>query len=106
MIVPRQKGDGESGSTGVGREFLHDCRPRAIVHAGWPLPSASRSYLVLEGRIGVGTIIVFDEYSGCSGWQNGECRAFSEFAGRFGIRFEYLCHALYQAGVRILDPLQ
>jgi hypothetical protein len=57
---------------------------------------------LLGGRIGRGTVIVFDEYLGFPNWKNGEFRAWQEYVTRTGVTYEYLGFAPRQAAIRIL----
>ena len=78
--------------------------PIAFLHVDCDLCSSTRTVFdILRDRIVPGTIIVFDEYFGYPGWQRGEHLAFQEYLHDSGVTFEYLCHAFYQVGVRILD---
>jgi len=45
---------------------------------------------MLEARILVGTVIVFDDYFGYRGWRDGEYKAWQEFVSRTKLRYEYL----------------
>jgi hypothetical protein len=53
-----------------------------------------------------GTLIQFDEYFNYPGWQEGEYRAFKEFADANGVKFEYIGYTngdnAQQVAVRIL----
>ena len=44
----------------------------------------------LAGRIGPGTVIVFDEYFNYPGWQQHEFKAFQEFLERSGLAYRYI----------------
>jgi len=44
----------------------------------------------LNENIVKGTVIVFDEYLGYPGWQNGEYKAFVEFSKKYKKNFKYL----------------
>jgi len=45
---------------------------------------------LLEPRIPVDVLIVFDEYLGYRGWREGEYKAWQEFVNRTGMTYEYL----------------
>lgn len=65
--------------------------PAAFLHLDADLYSSTRTVLeMLADRIGPGTVIVFDEYAGYPGWQQGEFRAFEEFVAENGVAFEYI----------------
>lgn len=44
----------------------------------------------IVGRIRKGTIIVFDEYTGYPGWENGEFKAWQEIVKKHKIKYNYL----------------
>jgi hypothetical protein len=50
---------------------------------------------VLEARITLGLVIVFDEYFGDHQWQQGDRNVFQEFIEKTGHRFRYLCDAYH-----------
>lgn len=109
---------------------LPKVRPNVVLHKGWfdeTLPGFrddvtgtaaflhldadlySSTKTVLDGladRIVPGTVIVFDEFLGYPGWQQGEFRAFQEFTTENGVRFEYIgwVPTGEQVAVRILPP--
>jgi hypothetical protein len=60
---------------------------------------------LLEDRIQVGTIIVFDEYIGYRGWRQGEHKAFMEFVQRTQIGFEYLGFSTLAVAVQVTRRL-
>jgi hypothetical protein len=55
----------------------------------------------LNPRIVPGTLLLFDEYIGYSGWEHGEYKAFKEFVEKEGRSYEYLAFSHLQALVRI-----
>ena len=56
--------------------------PVALLHVDCDLYSSTVTVLrALAPRIAPGTVIVFDEYFNFPGWQEGEHKAFTEFAG-------------------------
>jgi hypothetical protein len=62
-----------------------------LLHVDCDLYSSTNTVLTaLADRIGVGCVIVFDEYFNYPGWENGEYRAFQEFIARTGLKYEYL----------------
>ncbi|MBI3446805.1 MAG: hypothetical protein HY055_15935, partial [Magnetospirillum sp.] len=53
--------------------------------------SSARTVLTaLAGRIGPGSVLVFDEFIGNRSWRDDEYRAFSEFALAHGIRHQII----------------
>lgn len=65
--------------------------PAAFLHLDADLYSSTRTVLeMLADRIGPGTVIVFDEFVGYPGWQQGEFKAFAEFVERHDVTFEYI----------------
>ncbi len=56
---------------------------------------------MLSSRIVPGTVILFDEYVGYVGWENGEFKAFQEFTRQEGRSYDYLAFSHMQALVRI-----
>jgi len=80
--------------------------PMAFMHVDSDLYSSAKTILdVLRDRIVPGTVIQFDDYFNYSGWQQGEHRAFKEFAESRGAKFEYLgyCRQDDAVSVRILS---
>ena len=72
------------------------------MHIDCDLYSSTRTVLsLLEPRIVPGTIIVFDEYLNYPGWQAHEKRAFAEFVGRTGCRYDYLGFASGEFAVSV-----
>lgn len=56
-----------------------------------------------KGRIGPGTIIIFDEYLNFEGWERHEHRALTEFAADVDLRYEFIAYTyLGGAVVRVL----
>jgi len=70
--------------------------PLAFIHIDSDLySSAELIFDFLNKNIVKGTVIVFDEYLGYPGWQNGEYKAFVEFSKKYKKNFEYLsCNVL------------
>jgi hypothetical protein len=86
-------------------QFRQDYPQRiAFLHLDADLYSSTKTVFDLIGdRIVPGTIIAFDEFFNYPNWQNdGECRAFREFAASKKISFEYLGYANTQLSVKIL----
>ncbi|WP_050750727.1 class I SAM-dependent methyltransferase [Paramagnetospirillum magneticum] len=66
--------------------------------------SSARTVLFgLAGRIGPGTVLVFDEFIGNRTWMDDEYRAFAEFAAAHGTSFQVIAvnPACKQVAVRI-----
>ena len=62
--------------------------------------------MVLEligSRLKRNTVIVFDEYLGYPGWQNGEYKAWQESITKNHVQYEYLGFSNRQAAIRIKD---
>ena len=65
--------------------------PCAFIHVDSDLYSSAKTILTeLKNQIVSGTIIAFDEYFGYPGWQEGEYKAFMEFAAENNVEFEYI----------------
>ena len=63
----------------------------AFIHLDADLYSSTKTVLDLLGdRLVPGTIVLFDEYFNYHGWEDGEYRAWEEFATKNEIRYEYL----------------
>jgi hypothetical protein len=74
-----------------------------LVHVDCDLYSSTQAVFTKIGRlIGAGTLIIFDEFCGYPGWEEGEAKAFWEFVGQAGVDFEYVARADYQVLVRVL----
>jgi tetratricopeptide (TPR) repeat protein len=89
------------------RPFWQSQGPRAfLAYANINCARYSATLDVLEalhGRIGPGTVLVFEEYLGFPTWRFDEFRAWRECCKRFGWKYEYLAFSLRtrQAVVRI-----
>jgi hypothetical protein len=85
-------------------EFVNNLKsPIALLHIDSDLYSSAKTIFgVLYGYLRPGLIIVFDDYFGFPRWRQGEHLAFMEFIQRSGFKYEYICHARYQVGVRLL----
>ena len=80
--------------------------PISFIHMDADLYSSTKTVLdILGARIVPGTVIQFDEYFNYPGWQNGEYKAFREFAAERQVEFEYLgyCYHSEQVAVKILS---
>ncbi len=76
--------------------------PIAFVHIDCDLYSSTVEVLDgLRAQFQAGTVIVFDEYFNYPNWEQGEVKAWHEFAARSGITFEYLAYARQQVALRI-----
>jgi Methyltransferase domain len=65
--------------------------PVALLHIDCDLYSSTRFALnTLATRIGLGTIIVFDEYFNYPGWRKHEFKAFAEFVADHDLTYDYL----------------
>jgi len=74
----------------------------SFVHLDCDTYEAARTILSLIGdRLQSGTVLVFDEYIGFPGWQQGEYRAWQEFvAGR--LKYQYIGCSEYAVALRLL----
>lgn len=76
--------------------------PARFIHADADLYSSTVTILTaLRARIVPGTVIVFDEYFNYPGWEHHEFRAFREFIGESGLRYEYLGYASGEFAVAV-----
>lgn len=65
--------------------------PVDFLHMDADLYSSTATVLEMLGdRIRPGTVIVFDEFLGYPGWEQGEFLAFREFVARRDVEFEYI----------------
>jgi predicted O-methyltransferase YrrM len=77
--------------------------PCSFLHIDCDTYPSTRLVLdLLADRIGVGTVIVFDDYLAFPNWENGEFKAFREFVEARGIKYRYLAFANQQSAVQIL----
>jgi len=75
----------------------------AFIHVDCDTYEATRTlFQAAGGRVAAGTVIVFDEYFGYPGWRVGEWKAWQEFVGERGVRYEYVGFSVNQVAVRIL----
>ena len=74
----------------------------SFVHVDCDTYEATTTILSLIGdRLQSGTVLVFDEYFGFPGWQQGEYRAWQEFVAR-GLKYEYIGCSEYAVALRLL----
>jgi hypothetical protein len=73
-------------------EFLRqDAQACALIHVDCDIyASAVSIFAALNGRIGPGTVIVFDEYFNYPGWRQHEYKAFQEFIANNGLKYRYI----------------
>ncbi len=84
-------------------DFMQN-NPQAIslLHVDCDLYSSTKTVLDAAGpQIGVGTIIIFDEYFNYVSWREHEFKAFQEFVTAHKVRYSYLCWGYQQVVVRI-----
>jgi hypothetical protein len=85
----------------------HGSQKIAFLHVDCDLYGATKTIFdQLDSMLRPGCIIVFDEYFNYAGWQNGEYKAFLEYAGRTARSFEYVAYVRTggQVAVRLLAP--
>lgn len=74
----------------------------SFVHVDCDTYEATSTILSLIGdRLQSGTVLVFDEYFGYPGWQQGEFRAWQEFVAR-GLKYQYIGCSEYAVALRLL----
>lgn len=74
----------------------------SFVHVDCDTYEAARTILSLIGdRLQSGTVLVFDEYFGFPGWEQGEYRAWQEFVAR-GLKYQYIGCSEYAVALRLL----
>ena len=73
-------------------EFLRqDAQACALIHVDCDIYASTVSiFAALNGRIGPGTVIVFDEYFNYPGWRQHEYKAFQEFIANTGLKYRYI----------------
>lgn len=77
--------------------------PVAFMHIDSDLYSSAKTIFEhLTGRIGPGTIIVFNEYFNYPNWQAHEYKAFQEFCAAHQVSYDYLCWGQFEVAVKIL----
>jgi hypothetical protein len=63
----------------------------AFIHIDCDIYTSARTVLSgLKGRIGPGTVILFDEYFNYPGWRGHEFKAFQEFIEETGLAYKYI----------------
>lgn len=63
----------------------------ALLHIDCDIYASTRVVFdLLGGRIGPGSVVVFDEYFNYPGWQQHEFRAFQEFVASRGLNYAYI----------------
>jgi hypothetical protein len=78
----------------------------ALLHLDADLYSSTKTVLdAFRGRIGPGTVLVFDEYYNYPNWREHEFRAFQEFVAETGLRYRYIGFSTLQgqAAAEIID---
>jgi Macrocin-O-methyltransferase (TylF) len=90
------------------RSFADNSGPVAFAHVDCDLYSSTATVLEHIGRLGRGSIVVFDEYFNYPGWQEHGHKAWSEFVARSGIGFSYEAYTSNheQLVVRITEPVR
>jgi hypothetical protein len=74
----------------------------AFMHIDCDLYSSTKTLLeLLEDRLQVGTVILFDEYFNYPNWENHEFKAWHEFVKSRGISYKYLGFARQQVAVEV-----
>jgi len=77
--------------------------PFAFVHIDCDTYEACKTVFSLIGdRLIAGTIILFDEYFGYTGWRVGEWKAWQEFVNQRNVRYEYLGFSIHQVAIKII----
>ena len=80
--------------------------PVAFLHVDCDLYSSTVTIFEAFGpRLQPGAIVLFDEYYNFPRWQQHEYKAFQEFVGKNGIKYEYIGYSVtgQQVAVRILE---
>jgi hypothetical protein len=71
--------------------LMEHSEPFAFVHIDCDTYESTLMVLdLIEKRIRVGTIVVFDEYFGYRRWRDGEYKAWQEFVARTQMKYEYV----------------
>lgn len=83
--------------------FLNEIQGNfGLIHLDADTYESTRLVLELLGnRIASGCIVMFDEYQGVPNWENHEHKAWTEFAKRHKIKYEYIAFAPQGAMIRI-----
>jgi len=80
--------------------------PVAFLHVDCDLYSSTVTIFEAFGpRLQPGAIVLFDEYYNFPRWQQHEYKAFQEFVGKNGVKYEYIGYSVtgQQVAVRILE---
>jgi hypothetical protein len=65
--------------------------PAAFIHVDCDIYTSTKTvFMALRGRIGPGTVLLFDEYFNYPGWRAHEYKAFQEFIAGTGLSYEYI----------------
>ena len=76
--------------------------PISLIHIDCDLyVSTSLIFTLLGDYIVPGTVVLFDEYFGYSGWREHEYKAFQEFISQRALGYKYLGYSKYQVAVLI-----
>lgn len=81
--------------------------PVRFINIDCDLYSSTKTVLdLLQGQIGAGTVLVFDEFIGNRSWRDDEFKAFHEAAQQYHWRFEVFayCFVTKQVAIQILEP--
>ncbi len=81
-------------------------QPIAFLHIDSDLYSSAKTVLhLVHDRLRPGTIIQFDDFVNYPGWEDGECKAFQEFAELSSLQYEYIGFASSDQAValRVID---
>lgn len=76
--------------------------PARFIHIDCDIYASTNTVLqMLAPRIVSGSVLVFDEYLNCPGWQQHEFRAFQEFITQSGNRYRYIGFASSECAVAV-----
>lgn len=82
---------------------MHDDKI-AFMHIDCDLYSSTKTLLeLLEDRLQIGTVILFDEYFNYPNWENHEFKAWQEFVKARNIGYNYIGFARQQVAVQIMS---
>jgi hypothetical protein len=84
--------------------FLQEHRENfSFVHVDCDTYESVSAVLSLIGdRLQSGTVLVFDEYFGFHGWQQGEYRAWQDLVAKNNLKYQYIACSERQAALRLL----
>ena len=75
----------------------------SFIHLDADIYSSTKTVLNLVGdKLCSGSIIVFDEYHGYPGWQNGEKKAWEEYLITTNLEFKFIAFSQMQAAIEII----